>query len=75
MNIHLDNLCAAKTAPYHSWLNPVERIMSIVNPGLQCVGIMRKEVTPETEAFISNYNNMVQLKEVSKSKPDLIQAV
>lgn len=35
----LDFLCAARTAPYHSWRNPAERIMSIINLGLQCVGI------------------------------------
>lgn len=30
-NLDLDFLCAARTAPYHSWRNPVERIMSILN--------------------------------------------
>ena len=40
----LDFLCACRTAPYHSWRNPAERVMSIVNLGLQCVGLMRKEM-------------------------------
>ena len=34
----LDLLIVGRTAPCHSWRNPVERIMSIVNLGLQCIG-------------------------------------
>lgn len=33
-------LCATRTAPYHSWRNPAERMMSIINIGLQCIGMM-----------------------------------
>ena len=73
--LDLDFLCAARTALYHSWRNPAERIMSIINLGLQCVGIMRKEMTPETEASIPSCNNMAQLRKVGESKLDLVQAV
>ena len=38
-----DFLCACRTAPYHSSRNPAERVMSILNLGLQCVGLMRKK--------------------------------
>ena len=41
MNLDLDILIAGRTAPSHSWANPVERIMAIVNLGIQCIGIMR----------------------------------
>ena len=75
LKLDLDLLCAARTAPYHSWRNPAERIMSIINLGLQCVGIMRKEKTPETEASVASCNNMDQLKKVGESKPDLMQGV
>ena len=61
LNLNLDFLCAGRTAPYHSWRNPVERIMSIVNLGLQCVGIMRKEGTAGFEAAIKSANNLHQL--------------
>ena len=40
LKLDLDYLCAARTAPCHSWRNPAERVMSIVNLGLQCVGLM-----------------------------------
>ena len=41
--LDLDFLCAGRTAPYHSWHNPIERIMSILNLGLQCVGLAREK--------------------------------
>ena len=44
LTLVLDYLCAACTVPFHSWWNPVERIMSIVNLGLQAVGLARKEM-------------------------------
>jgi len=37
------------TAPNHSRRNLVERIMSLVNIGLQCVGVMRSKISDETE--------------------------
>lgn len=50
----LDFLCACRTAPYHSWRNPAERVMSIVNLGLQCVGLMRQKMTDEEEKAIAH---------------------
>ena len=41
--------------------NPVERMMSIVNLGLQCVGIMRTKGSDEFEQAIKNANNLHQL--------------
>lgn len=34
LTLDLDYLCAVRTAPYNSWRNPVERMMSILNLGL-----------------------------------------
>ncbi len=45
--LDLDYLCAARTAPYHSYRNPVERIMSIINLGLQSVGLARRQLDNE----------------------------
>ena len=47
--LDLDYLCAASTAPSHSWRNPVERIMSTLNLGLQSVHLMREEMDSEFE--------------------------
>ncbi|CAB4000679.1 Hypothetical predicted protein [Paramuricea clavata] len=43
----LDFLCAVRTPPYHSWKNPAERIMSILNCALQSVGLMRTSTDKE----------------------------
>ena len=53
--LDLDYLCAARTAPFHSWRNPVERILSIVNLGLQCVGLAREEMSVEDERQCSGH--------------------
>ena len=66
LTLNLYYLCACRTAPYHSWRNPVERHMSIVNLGLQSVRMMRKEVGSENEAVIMKCNNMKQLRKVAE---------
>ena len=49
LKLDLDFICAARTAPCHSWRNPAERVMSIVNLGLQCVGLMRQKMATNLE--------------------------
>lgn len=62
LNLKLDVLIAARTAPSHSWANPVERIMAIVNLGLQCVGLMREKMGDQFEKCVSNCKNLKQLR-------------
>ena len=62
LNLNLDMLCAARTAPNQSWKNPVKRIMSIVNLGLQSVGVMRKEMPTEAEKALKNCNSLKQIR-------------
>ncbi len=50
--LNLDLLIALRTAPSNSWANPVERIMSIVNIGLQGVGVMRRKMSEEFEKAV-----------------------
>ena len=38
--LDLDYFVAVRTSPQHSWKNPIKRIMSILNLGLQSVGLM-----------------------------------
>lgn len=71
-NLNLDLLVAGRTAPCHSWKNPVERIMSIVNLGLQCVGMMRREGSNNFERSVKNANN---LEEVRKATSDCKEEV
>ena len=66
LNLDLDLLVVGRTAPNHSWRNPVERIMSAINLGLQCVGMMRKEGSSEFEKAIKNANNLNAVREATK---------
>ena len=50
LSLDLDYLLAARMAPCNSWRNPVERVMSTLNLGLQCVGLMRQAGSEEFEA-------------------------
>ena len=50
LNLNLDYLCAARTAPHNSWRNPVERMMPIFNLGFQRIGLMRSEMSEPAEA-------------------------
>lgn len=42
VDLDLDYLVLARNAPGHSWRNPAERVMSVVNLGFQTVGVMRE---------------------------------
>ena len=70
-----DFLCAARTAPCYSWQNPAERIMAIVNLGLQCVGLMRGEMSSEHEIAVSRCNNLSQLRQLGEKKPEVVPAI
>ena len=51
LRLDLDFLCVCRTAPFHSWRNPVERIMSVLNLGMQSIGLMRKEMDDSYESI------------------------
>jgi len=67
----LDYLVAARTPPGHSWKNPVERIMSILNLGLQCIGLMRKEMISEFEELMNKCNSMADIRRLAEEKSQL----
>ena len=60
LNLNLKFLVAYRTAPNHSWKNPVERIMSLLNIGLQCVGLMRVKMSDKFESVVQNCNNCIE---------------
>ena len=75
LSLDLDYLCAARTAPFHSWRNPVERIMSVVNLGLQCVDLARGEMDEENERLVAKAGTMKELRKLSLKQPGLKEAV
>ncbi len=70
----LDFLCAVSTPPYNSWKNPAERIMSILNIGLQSVGIMRNK-TCSYEDSLKNLNTLSDIRSLGQKEPALKEEV
>ena len=76
LKLDLDVLIAGRTAPSHSWANPVERIMSIVNLGLQSVGVMRAKVEENVEKAISKCSGLKTIRaECAPYKEDIKQSL
>lgn len=73
--LDLDFLCAARTAPCHSWRNPVERIMSTLNLGLQSVGLMRSQQSEDIEGDMKKCSSLKDLRAMARRKPDFGSAV
>ena len=46
-----------QNSPFHSWRNPVERVMSILNIGLQCIGLVH-----EFEEEVAKCNTLADLR-------------
>ena len=70
LKLDLDYLCVGRTAPYHSWHNPVERIMSILNLSLQCVGLARAEMSEEFEIEVEKSKTLSDLRNNLNSKKE-----
>ena len=64
VKLDLDYLCACRTAPYHSWRNPVERVMSVLNLGLQCVGMARAQMPDLYEQEVSKCNTLSEIRRI-----------
>ena len=62
LSLDLDYLYAVRTAPAQSRKNPVERIMSILNLGLQSVGLMRTQGSERAEQKLKNCKNLSQVR-------------
>uniref|UniRef100_U9THL9 Uncharacterized protein n=2 Tax=Rhizophagus irregularis TaxID=588596 RepID=U9THL9_RHIID len=69
--LDLDYLVAVRTPPQHSWKNPVERIMSILNLGLQSVGLMRAEMNDQSENLMSKCGTMNEIRKIAEENPNL----
>ena len=60
-----DFLAAVRTAPYHSWTNPAERIMSIINLGLQGVALKRSDMSLNSERIFKNLGTIEDIRNAS----------
>ena len=71
---NLDLLCSVQTPPYHSWKNPCERCMSLLNIGLQGMGVMRQE-TKTCNDYLKNANNLSPIRKLKETHPDIVVEV
>ncbi|CAH1770677.1 4433_t:CDS:2, partial [Entrophospora sp. SA101] len=53
-----DFLAAVRTAPYYSWANPAERMMSILNLALQGVALKRESMSESSEKYFDKLKNL-----------------
>lgn len=58
MEMDLDMLIALRTAPNNSWVNPAERLMSILNLALQHVALERKPMPENFEKKMKNKSSL-----------------
>ncbi|XP_033730726.1 uncharacterized protein LOC117320173 [Pecten maximus] len=71
MQLDLDMLVAIRTAPNHSWTNPAERCMSILNLALQHTALERKEMPKKYEDLIKHKSSLNAIRNVAVNKADL----
>lgn len=69
--LNLEMLILARCAPGHSWTNPAERVMSILNIGLQNCALERSKGDDDTESDIRKCGSMADLRTRAVKKPDL----
>lgn len=69
--MNLDMYIHVRCAPGHSWTNPAERIMSILNIDLQNVSMERKEAGREIEMLLKGCNSMSKIREKCSSNATL----
>ena len=54
----MNTMVVMRTAPTQSWANPVERVMSVLNIGLQGVALAREEMVKDYDTVFKKCNRM-----------------
>ena len=66
LELDLDTMVVMRTAPTQSWANPVERVMSVLNLGLQGVALARDVMDEEYEQEFKKCNGMSAVRNFAK---------
>ena len=69
LELDLDMLVAARTAPGHSWANPVERVMSLLNLTIQNVAVARDAMNEVIERKVS-CSTMADVRKLANTVPN-----
>ena len=70
-----DILIAVRTPPCNSGKNPPERIMSILNQELQCIGLVRQKCLDEIEEKLTPSSTMKDVCNLADKDPEIITQV
>lgn len=74
LRLGLDMLVAGRTAPGHSWVNPAERIMSLLNLAFQNTALMRNEAPSAIEQAVRSCGGIDDIRRKSQSVDGLEDA-
>lgn len=69
ISLNLDMLVALRTAPNHSWMNPAERCMSVLNLALQHVALARNEMESKFEVAVKHKTTLGAIRNMANVKP------
>ena len=76
LKLNLDYLCVSRTAPHHSYRNPAERVMSVINLGLQSIGLSRRQLEDEIEEQeVRRCGSVSEVRELASKKPGLKESL
>ena len=67
----MEEVLIARTAANLSYRNPVERVHSIANLGLQSVGLMRKRMSEASEKLMVNANSNEEIRKLCQANDSL----
>jgi hypothetical protein len=68
---NFDFLASVRTAPYHSWVNPAERVMSILNLALQGVSLQRDSIDNIFEEILKGKNTLEEIRNAAQENQKL----
>jgi hypothetical protein len=68
LQLDLDMPIAVRTAPHNSWMNPAERVMSILNLALQHVSLERSKMSDEQERAMKTKGSMTAVRNYAKNR-------
>ena len=69
--LNLDLLVHARCAPGHSYTNPAERVMCVLNLGLQNCSLERVQGDEESESNFKKCGSMAEIRAFVQKKPEI----
>ena len=70
-----DMVLSMRFCPYQSYNDPAERVMSLLNMGLQALALARSEMPAEMEDFMKTCSSMADVRKLAAEHPQVKSAV